>query len=52
MEPYKITVELNLKKIIAELREFAQAMNECADDLEQIEKKYAKPQESEVQNDD
>ena len=47
MEPYKITAELNLKKIIAESREVAQALNAFADDLEQIEKKYADPQESE-----
>jgi hypothetical protein len=47
MEPYKITVEMNLKNIIAESREVAQALNEFADDLEQIEKKYAEPQKSE-----
>lgn len=47
IEPYKITAELNLEKIIAELREVAQAFYECADDLERIEKKYADPQESE-----
>ena len=52
MEPYKITAELNLEKIIAESREVAQALNEFADDLERIEKKYAEPQESEEQNDD
>lgn len=47
MEAYKITAEMNLKKIIAESREVAQALNEFADNLEQIEKKYAEPQESE-----
>lgn len=47
MAKYEIGVELNLKTIINELREFAQALNECADELERIEKKYAKPQESE-----
>lgn len=47
METYKITAELNLKKIIAEQREFAHAVNEFADELERIEKKYAEPQESE-----
>lgn len=47
MAPYEITAELNLKKIIAESREVAQALNEFADDLERIEKKYADPQESE-----
>ena len=45
MKAYKITAELNLKKIIAESREVAQALNEFADNLEQIEKKYAEPQE-------
>ena len=47
MTPYKITAEMNLKKIIAESREVAQALNEFADNLEKIEKKYADPQESE-----
>lgn len=47
MAPYEITVELNLKNIIAESREVAQALNEFADDLERIEKKYAVPQEDE-----
>lgn len=42
-----IVPELNLKNIIAELREFTQAVNEFADTLEQIERKYAEPQESE-----
>ena len=45
MATYEITAEMNLKKIIAESREVAQALNEFADDLEQIEKKYAEPQE-------
>lgn len=45
--PEIITVEMNLKNIIAETREVAQAMNEFADNLEQIEKKYAEPQGSE-----
>lgn len=48
MAVYEITAELDLKKIIAESREVAQALNEFADNLEQIEKKYAEPQESEV----
>ena len=47
MEAYKITAELNLKNIIAESRDVAQALNEFADDLERIEKKYAES-ESEV----
>ena len=46
MAPYEITAELNLKKIIAESREVAQAMNEFADILEQIKEKYAEPQEN------
>lgn len=47
MAEYEITAEMNLKKIIAESKEVAQALNEFADKLEQIEKKYAEPQESE-----
>lgn len=47
MATYEITAEMNLKKIIAESREVAQALNEFADNLEQIEKKYEEPQESE-----
>ena len=42
---YEITAEMNLKKIIAELREVEQALNEFVDNLEQIEKKYAEPHE-------
>ena len=42
-----IIPELNLKNIIAESREVAQALTEFADNLERIEKKYAEPQESE-----
>ena len=45
----ELIAEMNLKKIIAESREVAQALNEFADNLEQIEKKYEKPQESEVE---
>ena len=47
MTAYEVTVKLNLKRIIAESREVAQAINEFADNLEQIEKKYEEPQESE-----
>ena len=47
MATYEITAELNLKKIIAESKEVAQALNEFADNLERIEKKYAETQESE-----
>ena len=46
---YEITAERNIKKIIAEAKEVAQALNEFADNLEHIEKKYADSQESEVQ---
>jgi len=47
MATYKITAEMNLKKIIDESREVAQAFNEFADNLEQIEKKYVETQEEE-----
>ena len=47
MTAYEITAEMNLKKIIAESREVAKALNEFADNLERIEKKYAESQESE-----
>ena len=49
MATYEIMAEMNLKNIIAESREVAQALNEFADNLERIEKKYAEPQESEGQ---
>jgi hypothetical protein len=45
MATYEITAEMNLKKIIAESREVVQALNEFADNLERIKKKYAEPQE-------
>lgn len=47
MVTYEITAEMNLKKIIAESREVAQALNDFSNNLERIEKKYAEPQESE-----
>lgn len=47
MAKFEITAEMNLKKIIAESREVAQALNDFADNLERIEKKYADSQESE-----
>jgi uncharacterized protein YukE len=47
MTAYEITIEMNLKKFVDESREIAQALNELADNLEQIKKKYAEPQESE-----
>lgn len=40
MADYKITARMHLKNIISESREVAQALNEFADKLEQIEKKY------------
>lgn len=43
MEACEITAKLNLKDIITEVREVAQAFNEFADDLERIERKYASP---------
>lgn len=51
MATFEITAEMNLKKIIAESREVAQALNEFADSLERIEEKYTEPQESEEEND-
>lgn len=47
MEGYRITAEINLKKLIAEAKEVAQALDEFADKLEQIEEKYTRPQKSE-----
>ena len=47
MATYEITAEMNLKKIIAESREVAQALNEFADNLEQIENKYGTETEDE-----
>ena len=43
----EIKPEMNLKKIIAESREVAQALSEFACDLERIEAKYAEQTESE-----
>lgn len=47
MAKYEITAELNLEKIIAELKDVARVFNETADELYQIKKKYAELQESE-----
>lgn len=44
MAKYEITAEMNLKNIILELREVAQALNECADKLVMIAIKYNKEQ--------
>jgi len=46
MKP-EISVELNLKKIIPEMRETAQALIEFAEKLEEIDRKYS--DESEVE---
>ena len=46
MATYEIKAEMSLKKVVAESREVAQALNEFADNLERIEKKYTE-QESE-----
>ena len=40
MDKYEIIAELNLKNIIAQLNEVVQVINEFADALEKIEKKY------------
>ena len=45
MKRYEIIMDL--KNLIAESREVAEALNEFADNIEQIEKKYVEPQESE-----
>lgn len=42
MEKIIVKPELCMNKIICEIREVADAFNELADELEQIEKKYAK----------
>lgn len=47
---YEVTAVMNLKKFTNETREVAQALNEFADNLERIEKKYAEPQESEAED--
>lgn len=45
---YELTAEMNLKKVIDEAKEVAQALNEFADNLQRIEEKYA--EKSEVQH--
>ena len=40
MATYDITATMNLKNLISEAREVAQAMNDFADNLERIENKY------------
>ena len=50
MTSYEITAELNLKKIIAESREVAQAFNEFADNLERIEKNMLTRQKARIRN--
>lgn len=41
----EVKVELNVTKLIDEIKEVTQAFNELVDKLELIEKKYAEPQE-------
>ena len=43
----EVNLSMNLTNLINESREVAQALNEFADNLEQIEKKYAKENEVE-----
>ena len=49
MVAYEITTEMDLKKIIAESREVAQALNEFADNIERIDKKYAERRTKEIE---
>lgn len=48
---YELKGEMNLKTIIAETKEVAQALLEMAEKLEKIEKKYAEPQ-AEIEEED
>lgn len=48
MVAYEITAEMNLKKIISESKEVAQALNGFADNLEKIQNKYNKINNSET----
>lgn len=48
MATYEITAKMNLKNIIAESREVAQALNEFANNIEQIEKKYRRENKEDV----
>lgn len=50
MAKYEITAEINLKKIITELKEVTQALNEFINNLEQIEKKYTESQKISERN--
>lgn len=52
MKTYKITAEMNLKNLIFEAREVAQAMNEFADNLEQIENKYGTEDEEDEEDEE
>lgn len=40
MKTYNITATMNLNNFISEAREVAQALNEFADNIERIERKY------------
>ena len=47
MAKIEVKLEMNLRKLILELREVSQAFNECADKLVMIDIKYNTEQESE-----
>lgn len=47
MATYKIRAEMDLQMLISEVKEVIQALNEFANNLEQIQIKYAKQAESE-----
>lgn len=47
MAGYEITATMNLKSLIDETKEVIQALSDFADNLEQIEKKYADEPEKE-----
>lgn len=51
MADYKITARMHLQNIISESREVAQALNEFADKLEQIEKKYTDKEQTDGNSD-
>ena len=51
MASCEIKAEMNLQNLIKESREVAQALSEFADNLERIEKKYAKPNKESEEED-
>ena len=50
MAKYEITAEMNLKTIIAESKEVAQALLDFADRLTEIDKKYSEVEEQQGEN--